>query len=521
MTALASYSTGTVSVSAGGTTVTGTGTIWSGVNARPGDILQIGNFQTIISDVVDVDTLTIPSWGGGAQTDVAYTIWKVSPQRFAGAQAMADVNKLVAALNTNGVPVIVPPGATEPDPSLGEEDQYAIQPGAYKFWLKTGGLWVYQGTYKGLQLKGAWDGGTAYAAGDVVTLSGSSYVCVSDHTNHTPPNTTYWQLLAIKGTDGNDGAAATVSVGTTTTGAGGSAASVTNSGTPAAAVFDFTIPAGKSYGGTSTTSLAIGAGSQAFATQAGLAYQDGARVRASSAANTSNWLEGLATYSDTTLTITVDKFNGSGTHDDWIFNVVGQPGAGDLSSANNLSDLANAATAAINLGVVRYGGSQSLTAAQQKQARNNLNLGTGAILGMAIGTYASNTGLSATIPLDDTIPQSTEGTQIISVSYTPKAADSTLLCVFNGQVFANPADSVVVALFNGAANAFAAEMMNSSGARAQTVVAGSYSPGSTSQQTISVRVGAGSATTYLNGTNSGRFLGGSSVATLTIYELSS
>lgn len=40
--------------------------------------------------------------------------------------------------------------------------------------------------------------------------------------------------------------AATVAVGTTTTGVAGSSASVTNSGTTANAVFDFTIPAGES-----------------------------------------------------------------------------------------------------------------------------------------------------------------------------------------------------------------------------------------------------------------------------------
>ena len=46
------------------------------------------------------------------------------------------------------------------------------------------------------------------------------------------------------GADGDDGSAATITVGTVTTGAAGTNASVTNSGTSSAAVFDFTIPAG-------------------------------------------------------------------------------------------------------------------------------------------------------------------------------------------------------------------------------------------------------------------------------------
>ncbi|WP_461326711.1 hypothetical protein [Bradyrhizobium barranii] len=122
MTALASYSTGTVSVASGGTTVTGVGAIWSDANARPGDILQIGNFQSVITDKTDTTHLVIPPWGGGAQVGVAYKIWQVSPQRFAGAEAMATVNKLVAALDAREIPIVVGDDETEPDPSLGRRE---------------------------------------------------------------------------------------------------------------------------------------------------------------------------------------------------------------------------------------------------------------------------------------------------------------------------------------------------------------------------------------------------------------
>ena len=46
------------------------------------------------------------------------------------------------------------------------------------------------------------------------------------------------------GTNGTNGTAATIAAGTTTTGAAGSSATVTNSGTSSAAVFNFTIPQG-------------------------------------------------------------------------------------------------------------------------------------------------------------------------------------------------------------------------------------------------------------------------------------
>lgn len=51
-------------------------------------------------------------------------------------------------------------------------------------------------------------------------------------------------IQGIQGEKGDTGTAATIEVGTVTTGAAGSSASVSNSGTTAAAVFDFTIPRG-------------------------------------------------------------------------------------------------------------------------------------------------------------------------------------------------------------------------------------------------------------------------------------
>ncbi|SFV11295.1 hypothetical protein [Bradyrhizobium arachidis] len=253
MTALATYSTGTATVSAGGTTVTGIGTIWSGTNVKPGDIFQVGNFQSVISDVTDTTHLVIPPWGGGAQTGVAYTIWQVSPQRFAGAQAMQTVNELVAAFEVSGFFWFVDVGLMAPDPSYGNDGQWAYQPSTGAYWLKTGGVWV-------------------------------------------------------------------------------------SSGSPAAG-----------YGGTSTTSLIIGTGSKAFTTQSGLGY-NGARVRAAAASDATKWMEGVATYSGTTLTISVDKTNGSGTFANWTFAIAGQPGPGDMVAANNLSDVASPAAALKNLG---------------------------------------------------------------------------------------------------------------------------------------------------------------------------
>jgi hypothetical protein len=58
--------------------------------------------------------------------------------------------------------------------------------------------------------KGAYAGGTAYVIDDVVSYSGSSYICKLASTGNLPTNATYWEQMSAAGTDGTD-------VGTTIT----------------------------------------------------------------------------------------------------------------------------------------------------------------------------------------------------------------------------------------------------------------------------------------------------------------
>jgi len=348
--AFPSYSTGTVSVSAGGTVVTGVGTLWTDSNVRPGDEILIAGREVVVMDFTDSTHLVINPWQGTSVSGVSYGLIQSSPLRYNASQVMMDVSQIVAVLNTDGYYYNVPATAITPNPSYGNEGQYALQATTGKLWVKETGVWVYVGTNKGFGLPAPYDSGKTYNQFDVATFGGSSYVFINNapSAGHAPPNSTYWVLLASIGTPGAD---ATVAVGTVTTLAGGAAATVANSGTSGAAILNFGIPQGKSYAATSATSLAVGMGSKVFTTQAGLAYTNGARVRASSSSNTANWMEGLATYSGTTLTISVTKTNGSGTLADWNLNLAGEPGAGDLSAVNALSELTSVAvTARSNIG---------------------------------------------------------------------------------------------------------------------------------------------------------------------------
>lgn len=165
---------------------------------------------------------------------------------------------------------------------------------------------------------------------------------------------------------------------------------------------------GPGYAATSTTSLLIGTGSKAFTTQSGLAYSAGARVRASSAANGANYMEGLVTsYSGTTLTVNVTKVGGSGTLADWNINLAGDPGSGDLLSTNNLSDVASATTSRTNLGV-GTGDSPEFTAVNVGHASDT-----------TVSRAAAGIIQVESVPLYSQVPQNSQ-----SAAYTTVLADA-------------------------------------------------------------------------------------------------
>jgi hypothetical protein len=78
--------------------------------------------------------------------------------------------------------------------------------------------------------------------------------------------------------------------------------------------------------GTSTSSVTAGAGSRSFTTQSGIAWQSGQRLVATSA-DLSISLSGLVTsYSGAALVINVDGVNGAGTASSWTISVGGLQG---------------------------------------------------------------------------------------------------------------------------------------------------------------------------------------------------
>ena len=157
----------------------------------------------------------------------------------------------------------------------------------------------------------------------------------------------------------------------------------------------------------------------------------------------------------------------------------------------------------------------------------SLTAGAGTIVGRAYSEYTTYATLTASVPLDDTIPQNTEGTEILTASITPKSTTNRVRArvVVRGLIQDSANRQGAVCLFRNAdADAIAATSANlyAGGAQiAQTVVLEfEDSPASTSAQTYAVRVGpSGGGTMYVNGNSGGRIFGGSMRATLVLEEI--
>lgn len=108
-----------------------------------------------------------------------------------------------------------------------------VNDGSSSAWVETGA--------PGIGPKG--DTGTAATVAVGTTTTGAAGTSASV-TNSGTSSAATLNFTIPRGDTGATGAAATIAVGTTTTGAAGSSASVTNSGTSGAAVFNFTVPRG-------------------------------------------------------------------------------------------------------------------------------------------------------------------------------------------------------------------------------------------------------------------------------------
>lgn len=162
------------------------------------------------------------------------------------------------------------------------------------------------------------------------------------------------------------------------------------------------------------------------------------------------------------------------------------------------------------------------TAALQDSAVTSAKVATGMPVQIVSSSSTAVATTTALIPLDDTIPQITEGAEFMTQTITPKSATNTL--VIDATLFISPtiANHIIGALFQDAtANALAAsdQYITTGGGATMLRVTNTMTAGTTSSTTFRIRVGALSAGTLtFNGIASGRLFGAINKSVFTITE---
>jgi hypothetical protein len=128
---------------------------------------------------------------------------------------------------------------------------------------------------------------------------------------------------------------------------------------------------------------------------------------------------------------------------------------------------------------------------------------------------------TTTIPIDDTIPQNTEGKEFFTATITPTASDSTLIIEVVTYVTTSSGLNVVTALFqDSTASALAAVLApGSNGIIQNHKLIHKMTAGTTSATTFKVRCGPGAGTLTINGSAGVRYMGGAMKSTITIWEV--
>jgi hypothetical protein len=139
-------------------------------------------------------------------------------------------------------------------------------------------------------------------------------------------------------------------------------------------------------------------------------------------------------------------------------------------------------------------------------------------------TYNTYDTTTSTIPLDNTIPQKTEGEEFLTATITPKNTNNTLIVQYQSPVGMNSSSGpFMVAMFQDTtANAIAVSATaENSGDYSQTNHCTYIKSGSigTSATTFKMRYGSDGGTTAINGTSSAQLFNGCPTATLTIWEI--
>jgi hypothetical protein len=139
--------------------------------------------------------------------------------------------------------------------------------------------------------------------------------------------------------------------------------------------------------------------------------------------------------------------------------------------------------------------------------------------GQTVNTQdGAHVGTTATIPQDDTIPQNTEGLEVMTLSITPNSATSKLRIDVLVNAEAGGASWSTALFQDSTANALTASLNDSKGQAKLTYY---MTSGTASATTFKVRIGGTGSTIRFNGIAAlaGRIYGGVNYSSITITEI--
>lgn len=197
----------------------------------------------------------------------------------------------------------------------------------------------------------------------------------------------------------------------------------------------------------SSTSTSIAAGT-AFTIPAGLPFVVGDRVRVEAESAPENYIEGVVlTYSGTTLTLTVETQEGSGTFDAWLikrYSLAFTSGTNTIRTVGNISSDKDAE-------FFRQKSSYFFDSRKRDQAKL-LNAGPG------LSIVASGLPYAVTIPFEITVANLTAGNYRLGLLVKPAGDTTGLDYAISGQFTSST--SVPTARFSGASGRYASVGLN-------------------------------------------------------------
>lgn len=319
MTILSDYVAGTIGLTNGQTAFTGTGTAWLSAGLGEGDKIYVDGFfggSKIAAISAEGAGELAFAWPGATGTYAYRMEFLASPSR-AAAKAQTAIDLLTSGLFQE----------VDAVGTFAGRDTFDGQPEGFVYASETdeagnaiSGFWiVYQKKSNadadwsiGAKTGGADGGVTNYATfgvlSDAIGQDGESALNLVNGDTYLKTAGSWTLSGSIKGDKGDKGDQ-------------GDQGSQGEQGIQG-------LPGSSDVTGTSTTSLAIETGAKAFTVaETDRGWAEGARLRAASAPDPANFMEGVITsYAGTALTITVDHLGGAGTHADWNFNLAGSEG---------------------------------------------------------------------------------------------------------------------------------------------------------------------------------------------------